>query len=76
MTQAGGALLFLSSDFPPQSRGMARYSHGLTRSFTGYFEKVIVVVARGHDPKAGTGDGHIEVQEVSVGENYLLKVLK
>jgi len=76
MTQAAGALLFLSSDFPPQSGGMARYSHGLTRSFTGYFEKVIVVVGRGQEPKAETGEGDIELHEVFVGENYLLKVLK
>ena len=48
----------------------------MTRSFTGYFEKVIVVVARGQEPEAGTGEGHIELHEVSVGENYLLNVFK
>jgi len=76
MTRAGGALLFLSSDFPPQSGGMARYSQCLTRSLTGYFEKVIVVVARGHASGEGNAEGDIELQEVSVGENYLLNVLK
>ncbi len=74
MTLDDGRLLFLTSDFPPKTGGMARYSLGLTKSFTRHYEKVFVVVARGRKLEdVGNLDG-VEVHQVLVTKNYLRKI--
>ena len=71
--RSGETLLFLTSDFPPQSGGISRYSLGLAQNLARHYRKVIVLVERTESVTETRLTG-VEVEEVVSGRFYPARV--